>query len=422
VGECRRDCCSTSASDRARVEVGLNGLVQSAAGAAAPPECCALLAKEIALMLQFGQNRLQPVVQRALWVVGRVFSRWCKPLAAAPLVGTIADLARSKPQLIAENLLLRQQLIVLNRAGKRPRCTRADRVLVVMLASKVKHWREALLIIRPETVLRWHRAGVRLFWQAKSRAMAQEPRIAAETIALIKDMAASNRLWGADRIRGELRKLGSNVAKRTIQRHMRQARPSLPRGQTWATFLRNHAKDIWACDFVQLTDAWFRPLFAFVITELGSRRIVHVGVTRAPTDAWVAQHLREAMPFGAAPQYLIRDNDAKYGPRFDAVATGTGIALLRTPIRAPRANAICERLIGSVRRECLDHILLVSEAHLRRVLNEYVRYFNHSRPHQGLRQCVPEPGEHGEASVGTAAAVTAFPVLGGLHHTYRRAA
>ena len=373
-------------------------------------------------MLHFLRNRLQAVVRRARRVVARVFSRWCKPLPAVPLVGTIADLTRSKPQLVAENLLLRQQLIVLNRAGKRPRCTRADRALLVVLASKVQHWRETLLVIRPETVLRWHRAGLRLFWKAEPRATAQEPRIAAETIALIKAMAANNRLWGADRIRGELLKLGITVAKRTVQRYLRQARPSPPRGQTWATFLRNHAKDIWACDFVQLTDAWFRPLFAFVITELGSRRIVHIGVTRAPTDAWVAQQLREATPFGAAPKYLIRDNDAKCGPRFDTVAVGTGIAVLRTPIRAPRANAICERLIGSLRRECLDHILLVSEAHLRRVLHEYALYFNRSRPHQGIDQRVPEPGESGDDAVGTVATVTAFPVLGGLHHVYRRAA
>jgi putative transposase len=302
------------------------------------------------------------VVQRARRAVARVFSRRCTPLAAAPLVGAIADLARSKPQLVAENLLLRQQRLVLNRAGRRPRCTRADRALVVALASKVQHWRDAPRIVRPETVLRRHRQGWRLLWKAKFRARSQQPKIAVETIALIKEMAASNRLWGADRIRGELLKIGIAVAKRTIQRHMRQARPSPPRGQSWATFLRNHAGDSWACDFVQLTDAWFRPLFALIITELESRRIVHIGVTRAPTDAWVAQQLREATPCGEAPQYLIRDNDAKYGARFGAVVAGTGIALLRTPIRAPRANANCERLIGSLRRECLDHILVVSEA------------------------------------------------------------
>ncbi len=151
-----------------------------------------------------------------------------------------------------------------------------------MFARQVRHWRDALRIVRPETVLRWHRAGLRLFWKAQSRAPSQEPRIAPGTIALVREMAASNRLWGADRIRGELLKVGITVAKRTIQRHMRQARPSPPRGQTWATSLRNHAKDIWACDFVQRTDVWFRPLFALVITKLGSRRIVHIGATRAP--------------------------------------------------------------------------------------------------------------------------------------------
>jgi putative transposase len=154
-------------------------------------------------MFRFLRNCLRPMAQRARGVVARAFSRWCKPLPAAPLLGTIADLARSKPQLVAENLLLRQQLLVLNRTGRRPPCTRADRAFLVVLASRVQHWREALLIVRPETVLRWHRAGLRLFWRAKSRATSQEPRVAVETIALIKEMAASNRLWGADRIRGE---------------------------------------------------------------------------------------------------------------------------------------------------------------------------------------------------------------------------
>ncbi len=167
---------------------------------------------------------------------------------------------------------------------------------------------------------------------------------------------------------------------------------------------------------------FFRPLFAFVMTELGSRRIVHVGVTRAPTDTWVAQQLREATPWGAAPRYLIRDNDAKYGSHFVAAALGSRVQVLRTPIKAPRANAICERLLGSVRRECLDHILIVSEAHLRRVLTEYVMYFNRSRPHQGIDQRVPEPEERLDQLLGTMGKVIAFPVLGGLHHDYRRVA
>jgi putative transposase len=219
-----------------------------------------------------------------------------------------------------------------------------------------------------------------------------------------------------------LLKLGIAVAKRTIQRHMRQARPSPPRGRTWGTFIRNHARDIWACDFVQLSDVWFRPLFAFVITALGSRRIVHVGVTRSPTDDWVAQQLREATPFGIAPRYLIRDNDAQYGPRCDTVAAGSGIAPLRTPIRAPRANAICERLIGSLRRECLDHVLVLGEAHLRRVLRAYVAYFNQDQPHQGIRQWIPGDAAAPPLQAGGVGKVRAFPVLGGLHHAYQRAA
>ena len=200
------------------------------------------------------------------------------------------------------------------------------------------------------------------------------------------------------------------------------ARPQRPCGQTWTTFLRNHAKDIWACDFLQVHDLFFRPLFAFVLTGLGSRRIVHVGVTRSPTDAWVAQQLREATPFGEALTYLIRDNDARYGPHFAAVARGSGIEVLRTPIQAPRANAICERLVGSVRRECLDHILVMCEAHLRRVLSEYVTDFNRSRPHQGINQRVPDRESNPDIAAATAEQIVSFPVLGGLHHEYRRVA
>ena len=217
-------------------------------------------------------------------------------------------------------------------------------------------------------------------------------------------------------------KVGIKVAKRTVQRYMRQARPPRPHSQTWATFLRNHANAIWACDFLQVTDLCFRPLFAFIITELGSRRIVHVGVTRSPSDAWVAQQLREATPFGHAPTYLIRDNDAKYGQHFEAVAVGSGIEVLRTPIKAPRANAICERLLGSVRRECLDHILIMSEGHLRRVLKEYLTYFNWSRPHQGIGQRIPERAESSAPALGAGRKVIALPVLGGLHHEYQWAA
>ena len=174
-------------------------------------------------------------------------------------------------------------------------------------------------------------------------------------------MATENRLWGAERIRGELLKLGMHVCKRTIQKYIRLVRSPQSRGQRWATFLHNHAAQIWACDFLQVTDLFFRPLFAFFIIELKSRKVIHVGVTRSPTDSWVAQHLREATPYGQAPRFLICDNDSKFGSRFVRVATTSGIEILKTPYHAPRANAICERFLRSVRQECLDHLLILQE-------------------------------------------------------------
>jgi transposase InsO family protein len=206
---------------------------------------------------------------------------------------------------------------------------------------------------------------------------------------------------------------------------MRQARKNLPprsSGQTWATFIHNHAHDMWACDFVQSFDVFFGTIFLFFIIELGSRRVVHFNVTRYPTDAWVAQQLREATPYGQRPRFLIRDNDDRYGERFGRVVKGTTIEVLRTPVRAPKANAICERFIGSVRRECLDHLIILSEQQLYRIIDEYVTYFNRARPHQGIGSRIPDPladDDTGEPGTGQ---VVAYPVLGGLHHDYRRAA
>jgi putative transposase len=246
----------------------------------------------------------------------------------------------------------------------------------VLLDRKVRTWKQALFIGQPETLLWWHRQGFKLFWKYKSRAASTTPRISQETVALIREMARDNRLWGAERIRGELLKLGIRVCKRTIQKYMRAVRPTRLGGQTWKTFLHNHAKDIWACDFLQVTDLFFRPLFAFFLIELKTRRVIQVGVTRCPTDAWVAQQLREATPYGQAPKYLIRDNDSKFGLCFARVAKTSTIKILKTPVHAPRANAICERFLRSVRQECLDHLLIFQEKQLQRVLNAYVVYFN----------------------------------------------
>jgi len=347
-----------------------------------------------------------------------------RPMIAPLAVATLADLARSKPALVAENALLRHQLAILRRSVKRPRCTPADRALLVFLANRVRVWRSALLIVQPDTLLHWHRQLFRSCWHRRSRAAApaHRPPLASETIALIREMAAANRLWGAERIRGELLKLGIPVAKTTVQRHMRRVRPPRRAGQPWATFLRNHAPAIWACDFLPVTDLLFRPLHAFFVVALGSRRVVHVGVTRHPTDAWVAQQLREATPFGERPRFLIRDNDSKYGPAFARVAATTGITELRTAYRAPRQNATCERFLGSARRECLDHLLVLGEAHLRRALREYVAYYNRDRPHQGLHQHVPDAPTGAPAKAGQGGCVRAVPILGGLHYAYECAA
>jgi putative transposase len=287
--------------------------------------------------------------------------RRIKPLTTSLVVGTLADMTRGKAELVAENALLRHQLIILRRQVKRPVYRKTDRLLLVLLASMVRTWKQALFLVQPETLLRWHRELFRMFWKRKSNAHSTKPRLSPETIRLIKEMATNNRLWGAERIRGELLKLDIHVSKRTIQKYMKHARPKRARGQKWKTFLRNHAAEVWACDFLQVTDLFFRPLFAFFIIELKSRKVIHVNVTRAPTDPWVAQQLREATPYGQAPKYLIRDNDRKFGPSFARVAATSGIKVLRTPYRTPQANAVCERFLLSVRRECLDHFFILRE-------------------------------------------------------------
>jgi len=199
------------------------------------------------------------------------FVAWTKPNTSSLLRETLTDQARNKSELVAENALLRQQLIILRRQVKRPACPKTDRMLLVLLASMARTWKQALFIVQPETLLRWHRQGLKLFWKYKSRAASLKPRTSQETVALIKEMARDNRLWGAERLRGELLKVGIRVCKRTIQKYMRNVRTRQPRGQTWRTFLHSHAQQIWACDFLPVTDLFFRSLFAFFIVELHSR-------------------------------------------------------------------------------------------------------------------------------------------------------
>jgi putative transposase len=210
-------------------------------------------------------------------------------------------------------------------------------VLLVLLARKLSSWKQALMIVQPDTLLRWHRDLFRWFWKPKSRSRRSggRPPLTQETIALIKHMAQENHSWGTERIRGELLKLGIRVSTNAIRKCLKQVRPPGSSKQNWGTFLRNHATQIWACDFLQTYDLSCRTLFVFVMVELGSHRVAHFGVTRHPTDAWIAQQLREATPFGTKPRFLIWDNDRNYGASF--VRVTAGIDVLRTPYKAPRA-------------------------------------------------------------------------------------
>jgi putative transposase len=368
---------------------------------------------------------VEALIRSVRCVVGRIVQRLDVAMRTAtrpvsPIGGLLRDLTRSPQELLAENIALRQQLIVVARTVKKPRFAAHERGLFVLLAHFVPRWRDAMLLVKPETVLQWHREGFRLFWRARSRAPARStPRIATETVELIQRMAIENELWGGERIRGEILKIGVRVSKRTIQKYVRRARGPRPWGQSWSTFLRNHLNQTWACDFLQLYDIWFQPIFAFFIIELGSRKVVHVGVARNPITTWVCQQLRSATPFGEGPRFLIRDNDDKFGIDFDGAAKGAGIRVLRTAVRAPRMNAFCERFLGSVRRDCLDHVVVLGERHLERVLREYCfRYFNEARPHQGIGQLLPA----GASTAARGGQVISLPVLGGLHHDYRRAA
>ena len=353
-----------------------------------------------------------------------------RPATTSIAFGSLSDATRSHRDLIIENAMLRQQLIVLNRQVKRPQLTQRDRLGLVLLARLTGFWQQALRIVQPDTLLRWHRDLFRGYWKRKSKPKHRKPRILPETIRLIKQVAKDNLLWGAERIRGELLKLGVKISKRTIQKYMPEKQEKT--GQSWTTFLKNHSRHIWACDFTVVHDLLFRPLYIFLIINLQSRQIVHAAITRSPTDFWTAQQLREATPWGDGPKYLIRDRDKKFGAHFAAAASG--IKILKTPVRAPRANSFCERFIGSLKRECLDHMFILNRYQLLRIVQEYVEYYNCSRPHQGIHQQIPNDfveyqdspwpisQPSGIESPALSGKITSTPVLGGLHHSYAHTA
>jgi hypothetical protein len=293
------------------------------------------------------------------WVMALLYglvNRLLQPARGSVVLASLTDQSRSKVDLIAENALLRQQLAILKRQTKRPRLTEADQLSLLFFSRIAKTWQQVLLTVQPATLLRWHRQGLQLFWKLKSKAAQGRQQISDDTIELIRRMARENRLWGAERIRGELLKLGIHVAQRTIQHYMPQERSGRPASQTWATFLKTPARDVWACDFIPVIDLLFQQLCVFFIVELATRRVtrrgVHCGVTRHPSPFWVAHQLREATPNGEKPRCILRDNDTQYGAAFDALARATGIEVLRTPSRAPgRLGAWGECDHGTIRRQ-----------------------------------------------------------------------
>ena len=332
------------------------------------------------------------------------------------LLPTLPALFRKQHELVVENLLLRHQIQIALRSRRRPPFKKMDRGFWLLVRRLYPAWRQHLVLVRPETVLRWHRHGWRLYWRWSSGTHLGRPRLSSEIRELIATMASQNPLWGTERIRGELLKLGIPVSARSIRRYRRH-RHSRPPSQSWRTFLTNHAEGIWAADLFVVQTLTFQTLYVLFFISHGRRQLVHFEVTSHPNAAWVWRQLIEATPWNCKPRFLIHDNDRVWGADFGRRTSGLGLQSVRTPIQAPRANAIAERWVRTIRRECLDHVIPISERHLRSVLMEFVDYYNRDRTHRSLDLQPPNPRPASRQGV-----VTVRPVLSGLHHVYERAA
>jgi transposase InsO family protein len=321
---------------------------------------------------------------------------------------------KSKSRLEAENAALRHQLTVLQRKVRgRVQLTNGDRLFLVQLYQWFPSVLKAITIIRPETLVRWHRAGFRRYWRWKSRSLGGRPQIDADLRALIRRMSVDNPLWGAPRIHGELLKLGFKVAQSSVAKYM--AKRCGPPSQGWRTFLRNHAPNIAAIDLFVVPTIGFDLLYVLVIVRLARRDLVWIDVTATPTAEWIARQITEAFPWNEAPRYLIRDRDRVYGAAVTHRLRAMGIRDKPIAAGAPWQNGFAERLIGSIRRECADHVLALGEGHLRRVLQSYARYYNESRTHRSLNKDAPF-----HRAIERVGAIISRPVLGGLHHQYCR--
>jgi transposase InsO family protein len=335
---------------------------------------------------------------------------------------------RPAPVLAAENLFLRKQLALYHERNVKPgRATNATRITLVWLG-RWFDWRQALTIVQPATFIRWHRQGFRLFWRWKSRP--GRPQIPGELQALIRRMACENPTWGQERIANELLlKLGLRVSPRTVRKYMPKrlnaGRGQRATSQRWRTFVRNHAQAIIACDFCVVVTATFRLLYVFVVMEHATRRILHCHVTAHPTAPWTLQQLREAIPADHAYRFLLHDRDSIFSAQLDQHIRHLGLRVLKTPPQSPKANALCERLIGTLRRECLDFVIPLTAHHVQRLLAGWISHYNHGRPHMSLGPGMPQPLpplpmtlQAHRHRLPAPLRVVARSVLGGLHHEY----
>jgi putative transposase len=332
-----------------------------------------------------------------------------------------ARLLRSRRDLLLENLALRQQLLTLKRKHPKPRLSHFDRLFWVIARRLWSNWKKTLVIVTPETVVGWHRAGFRLYWRCRSRhqhALGRKP-VRKELRDLIFRMVSENPTWGAPRIHGELLKLGFDVSERTVSRWVQRAPKSPEPAKRWKAFFQNHREAIAAMDFFAVPTLTFQVLYCFFVITYDRRLILHCNVTRHPTGPWITQQLREAFPFDHRQRFLIHDRDSKFGEIVGTAVADIGLTPVKTSFRSPWQNGVAERWVGSCRRDLLDHVIPLNERHLRRLLSEYVRYYHTDRTHLGLEKDTPNQRARAEQR---GSRILSFPRLGGLHHRYGHAA